>query len=42
MYSELSIKVADDISVVVYVFLKIDKRGRKFYGFYHIFQIGIF
>ena len=42
------IKVADGISVVVYVFLKINKHGRsnklggKFYGFYHKFQIGIF
>ena len=42
------IAVADGISVAVYEFLKIDKRGGsnnrggKFYGFYHIFQIGIF
>ena len=42
------IKVADGISVVVHVFLKNNKRGGsnkhggKFYGFYHIFQIGIF
>ena len=42
------IAVADGISVAVYEFLKINKRGgsnnrgRKFYGIYHIFQIGIF
>ena len=40
--------MADGISMVVYVFLKINKcggsnnHGGKFYGFYHIFQIGIF
>ena len=42
------IKVEDGISMVVYVFLRNNKRGGsnkhggKFYGFYHIFQIGIF
>ena len=42
------INMPDGISVVVYVFLKNNKRGGsnkhggKFYGFYHIFQISIF
>ena len=47
-YSEVLNNWADGKSVVVYVFLKNDKRGGsnkhggKFYGFYHIIQIGIF